>query len=95
MRKRDEMKTRRENHKYLVFEQQMEKRNTRLARKYGYIENPRHRQIKLAYHRYIVSFKRNHQMAYAYQTMVNGLRNVGKKIGKDMINNMRENGFKL
>lgn len=95
MRKCDEMKTRRENHKYLVFEQRMEKRNTRTARKYGYIEDSRHRQIRLAYHHYIVSFKRNHQMAYAYQTMVNGLRNVGKKIGKDMMNGMRKNGFKL
>lgn len=53
------MKTRRENHKYLVFEQQMEKINTKFAREHGYIEEPRRRQIRLAYHQYIVSFKRN------------------------------------
>lgn len=49
------MKTRRESHKSLVFEQRMEKRNIRTARAYGYREEARQRQILTANHNYIVS----------------------------------------
>ena len=89
------MKSRRENHKYLVFEQQMEKRNTRSARKYGYIEESRRRQRRIAEHNYIMSYKNHHKCGYAYQNIVNGFCGSDKKLGKRMIEDARKNGFKL
>lgn len=88
-------KARREIHKRLVERQQFNKEMSRTAFKYGYKERSRRKQITKAVHDETMSFKKHHQMEYAWQNIARLTHEMGEKIAKNFEKSMKAHGVKI